>query len=65
MAGSSSRSPGAGSLQPGQDAQGSAGDRASVLNDWLRFYVEDQAGGRLGEIPADADTEPVRLSFAA
>jgi predicted RNase H-like HicB family nuclease len=37
----------------------------SALNDWLRFYVEDQSGERLGEIPADADTEPVRLSFAA
>jgi predicted RNase H-like HicB family nuclease len=37
----------------------------SALNDWLRFYVEDQAGDKLGEIPADADTEPVRLSFAA
>ncbi len=37
----------------------------SALNDWLRFYVEDQAGGELREIPADADTEPVHLSFAA
>ncbi len=37
----------------------------SALNDWLRFYVEDQAGDELGKIPADADTEPVRLSFAA
>jgi len=37
----------------------------SALNDWLRFYVEDQSSERLGEIPADADTEPVRLSFAA
>jgi predicted RNase H-like HicB family nuclease len=37
----------------------------SALNDWLRFYVEDQHSDRLGEIPADADTEPVHLSFAA
>jgi predicted RNase H-like HicB family nuclease len=37
----------------------------SALNDWLRFYVEDQAGDKLDEVPADADTEPVRLSFAA
>jgi predicted RNase H-like HicB family nuclease len=33
----------------------------SALNDWLRFYVEDQASDKLGEIPADADTEPVYL----
>jgi predicted RNase H-like HicB family nuclease len=37
----------------------------SALNDWLRFYVEDQAGNEPREIPADADTEPVHLSFAA
>ena len=37
----------------------------SALNDWLRFYVEDQASETPSEIPADADTEPVRLSFAA
>ncbi len=37
----------------------------SALNDWLRFYVEDQAGDGLRDIPGDADTEPVRLSFAA
>jgi predicted RNase H-like HicB family nuclease len=37
----------------------------SALNDWLRFYVEDQSGERLREVPADADTEPVHLSFAA
>jgi len=37
----------------------------SALNDWLRFYVEDQAGDRPDAIPANADTEPVRLSFAA
>ena len=37
----------------------------SALNDWLRFYVQDQASNKLGEIPADADTEPVHLSFAA
>ena len=37
----------------------------SALNDWLRFYVEDQAGEKPSEIPADADTEPVHLSFAA
>jgi predicted RNase H-like HicB family nuclease len=37
----------------------------SALNDWLRFYVEDQAGERSHSIPADADTEPVHLSFAA
>jgi predicted RNase H-like HicB family nuclease len=37
----------------------------SALNDWLRFYVEDQAGEQPRAIPADADTEPVHLSFAA
>jgi predicted RNase H-like HicB family nuclease len=37
----------------------------SALNDWLRFYVEEQDRSELGEIPADADTEPVHLSFAA
>jgi len=37
----------------------------SALNDWLRFYVEEQAGERHDEVPGDADTEPVRLSFAA
>ncbi|HEV3319879.1 MAG TPA: type II toxin-antitoxin system HicB family antitoxin [Solirubrobacteraceae bacterium] len=37
----------------------------SALNDWLRFYVEDQSSERPGEIPAGADTEPVHLSFAA
>ena len=37
----------------------------SALNDWLRFYVEDQAGERPDAIPANADTEPVHLSFAA
>jgi predicted RNase H-like HicB family nuclease len=37
----------------------------SALNDWLRLYVADQTGDRSGAIPANADTEPVRLSFAA
>lgn len=37
----------------------------SALNDWLRFYVDDQSADRLREIAPDADTEPVRLSFAA
>jgi predicted RNase H-like HicB family nuclease len=37
----------------------------SALNDWLRFYVEDHRSDELSEIPADADTEPVHLSFAA
>ncbi|HXB65014.1 MAG TPA: type II toxin-antitoxin system HicB family antitoxin [Solirubrobacteraceae bacterium] len=37
----------------------------SALNDWLRFYVEEQAGDRREEVPGDADTEPVHLSFAA
>ncbi len=37
----------------------------SALNDWLRFYVEDQTSTKLQEIPADADAEPVHLSFAA
>jgi predicted RNase H-like HicB family nuclease len=37
----------------------------SALNDWLRFYLEDQAGDKGPEIPAGADTEPVHLSFAA
>lgn len=55
---------------PGVLSQGRTREEAremilSALNDWLRFYVEDQSGEGLGEIPADADTEPVRLSFAA
>jgi predicted RNase H-like HicB family nuclease len=37
----------------------------SALNDWLRFYVEDQAGDIPYALPGDADTEPVHLSFAA
>jgi predicted RNase H-like HicB family nuclease len=37
----------------------------SALNDWLRFYVEDQSGKKQDPIPAEADTEPVHLSFAA
>jgi predicted RNase H-like HicB family nuclease len=37
----------------------------SALNDWLHFYVEDHGNDEPGEIPADADTEPVHLSFAA
>ncbi len=38
----------------------------SALNDWLRFYVEDQRSSeRPDEVPAGADTEPVHLSFAA
>jgi predicted RNase H-like HicB family nuclease len=37
----------------------------SALNDWLRFYVEDHGDEDAGRIPADADTEPVLLSFAA
>jgi len=37
----------------------------SALNDWLRFYVEDHGDEDAERIPADADTEPVHLSFAA
>ncbi len=55
---------------PGVLSQGRTREEAremilSALNDWLRFYVEDQGSERLGDIPADADTEPVHLSFAA
>jgi predicted RNase H-like HicB family nuclease len=55
---------------PGVHSQGRTRKEAremvlSALNDWLRFYVEDQHSNRLEEIPADADTEPVHLSFAA
>jgi predicted RNase H-like HicB family nuclease len=55
---------------PGVLSQGRTREEArkmilSALNDWLRFYVEDQRSERPGEIPADADTEPVHLSFAA
>ena len=55
---------------PGVHSQGRTREEAremvlSALNDWLRFYVEDQGSDGLGEIPADADTEPVHLSFAA
>lgn len=37
----------------------------SALNDWLRFYVEEQSAGKHHAPPANADTEPVHLSFAA
>jgi predicted RNase H-like HicB family nuclease len=55
---------------PGVHSQGRTRKEAremvlSALNDWLRFYVEDQHSKRLEEIPADADTDPVHLSFAA
>ncbi len=55
---------------PGVFSQGRTRNEAremvlSALNDWLRFYVEEQTGGGPGEIPADAETEPVHLSFAA
>ena len=55
---------------PGVHSQGRTRKEAremvlSALNDWLRFYVEDQHSKRLEEIPADADTEPVHPSFAA
>jgi predicted RNase H-like HicB family nuclease len=55
---------------PGVFSQGRTREEAremviSALNDWLRFYVEDQAGETPQQLPADADTEPVHLSFAA
>jgi predicted RNase H-like HicB family nuclease len=55
---------------PGVHSQGQTRDEAremilSALNDWLRFYVEDQSSTGRDEVPADADTEPVHLSFAA
>lgn len=55
---------------PGVLSQGRTRNEAremilSALNDWLRFYVDDQSADRLREIAPDADTEPVRLSFAA
>ena len=55
---------------PGVHSQGRTRKEAremvlSALNDWLRFYVEDQHSKRLEEIPAHADTEPMHLSFAA
>jgi predicted RNase H-like HicB family nuclease len=55
---------------PGVFSQGRTRSEArdmvlSALNDWLRFYVEDQAADPRDAIPAHADTESVRLSFAA
>ncbi|HEY2537863.1 MAG TPA: type II toxin-antitoxin system HicB family antitoxin [Solirubrobacteraceae bacterium] len=55
---------------PGVLSQGRTREEAremvlSALNDWLRFYVQDQASEKLDVIPANADTEPVHLSFAA
>ncbi len=55
---------------PGVFSQGRTREEAremalSALNDWLRFYVEDQAREGPREIPGDADTEPVHLRFAA
>jgi predicted RNase H-like HicB family nuclease len=55
---------------PGVLSQGRTREEAremvlSALNDWLRFYVQDQASEKLRVIPANADTEPVHLSFAA
>jgi predicted RNase H-like HicB family nuclease len=37
----------------------------SALNDWLRFYIEDQASDEPREIPDNAETEPVHLRLAA
>jgi predicted RNase H-like HicB family nuclease len=55
---------------PGVFSQGRSRTQAremvlSALNDWLRLYVTDQAANRPDAIPANADTEPVHLSFAA
>jgi predicted RNase H-like HicB family nuclease len=55
---------------PGVHSQGRTRKEAremvlSALTDWLRFYFEDQSSKGPDEIPADADTEPVHLSFAA
>jgi predicted RNase H-like HicB family nuclease len=55
---------------PGVHSQGHTREEAremvlSALSDWLRFYFEDQRSGQLNEIPTDADTEPVHLTFAA
>ncbi len=55
---------------PGVHSQGRTHEEAramvlSALSDWLRFYLEEQRAGQPPEIPADAETEPVRLSVAA
>ena len=55
---------------PGVHSQGRTHEEAramvlSALNDWLRFYLEEQRSGRRPEIPADAETEAVSLSVAA
>lgn len=54
---------------PGVHSQGRTREEArdmvlSALNDWLRFYVEDQAQTQ-DAVPAGADEEPVHLTFAA
>lgn len=36
----------------------------SALKDWLRFSLEDQRDGAVDELPANADTEPIHLTFA-
>jgi predicted RNase H-like HicB family nuclease len=55
---------------PGVHSQGRTREEAremvlSALSDWLRWYVEDQHGTRPDEIPDDADTEHLHLTFAA
>lgn len=54
---------------PGVHSQGRTRDEAremvlSALNDWLRFYVQDQAGAQKS-VPAGVDAELVHLTFAA
>lgn len=53
---------------PGVHSQGRTRDQAremvlSALHDWIRWYVEDQHGTPAGDLPADADAEPVQLTF--
>jgi predicted RNase H-like HicB family nuclease len=53
---------------PGVHSQGENREQArtnvlSALQDWLRFYVDDQRAAM--ELPPDADTEPVHVTLAA
>jgi predicted RNase H-like HicB family nuclease len=54
----------------GVHSQGRTRDEAramvlSALQDWLRFSLADQPNGAVADIPANADTEPIHLTFAA
>lgn len=54
---------------PGVHSQGRTREEAremvlSALQDWLRWYVEDQHGTPADKVPADADAERLHLTFA-